>query len=60
MSLCETTRDADGAIRYYADGKRITRDRMREIKHDSRLDTFHTVRRGGLTRQYCCARKVAA
>ena len=56
MNLCETTRDADGSVRYYADGRRISRDRMRDLKQGARLDTFQTVRRGGYTRQHCCLR----
>jgi len=56
MNLCKTTRDADGSVRYYAGGRRISRSRMRDLKQGARLDTFQTVRRSGYTRQYCCLR----
>ncbi|MFZ3482021.1 hypothetical protein [Sphingomonas sp. 3-13AW] len=55
MNLCETTRNADGRVRYYAASRRITRARMLDIKHSSRLDTFQTLCRGGYTRQLCVA-----
>jgi hypothetical protein len=55
MQLCETTRESDGSVRYYADGRRISRAVMVAIKGDHRLDTFQTVCRKGYTRLYCVA-----
>lgn len=55
MDLLETRRERGGATRCYADGRRIGRDRMDEIKRASRLDTFTTELRAGRVRQRCVA-----
>lgn len=60
VNLCETTRQSEGTTRYYVNGRRVSKERMREIKRDHALDTFQTVCKGDFIRQHCCARKKAA
>lgn len=56
MQLLETTNQKTGTVRYYADGKRISREQMRSIKSCHDLDTFHTVIKRGYIRDYAHAR----
>lgn len=55
MNLIETRNEKTGAVRCYADGRRIARERMNEIKRYRRLDTFQTIRARGRVRQLCVA-----
>lgn len=56
MSLRETFNIVTGELRYFVNGKRVTRVTMNAIKATRRLDTFQTSTAGNLTRQFCEAR----
>lgn len=46
-------------VRYFADGKRITREVWRDFKNDPRhsIDTFYTESWGGVT-TFCCSVRI--
>ncbi len=49
------TQNPDRPVRYYANGKRVSRDRFDEIKFGRNLDTFLTIRKGATYFHYCRA-----
>lgn len=56
MEFLTTTNNATGARRYFVDGRRVSRERFDAAKMWKRLDTFQTITRGGMVRQYCQGR----
>lgn len=53
MTLTKTTNNRTGARRYFVDGRRVTREAYDAAMFWRRVDTFLTVTRGDVTRQYC-------
>ncbi len=42
-----------GAVHYYINGRRVTRDRQDQAKFGRQLSSFRTIIRGGTVRHYC-------
>lgn len=51
-SLLVTVNNKTGVRRYYINSRRVTKAKFDAAKHGRRLDTFHTVTRGKITRHY--------
>lgn len=54
MNITTTINTRTGKVRYYIDGRRVTREALDAARFGRRVDTFASTRRGETVRHHVC------